>query len=69
MRYLIIGMLTVLISATAAFAQQQPREKPASAQANKPNCPKGYNGCIRGGTLKMGYTQVEAAAFCTRACR
>jgi hypothetical protein len=65
MRLMIIGILTLLIGGTSAFAQQQ--QKPAKQSAPQTGCPSGYDNCVRGG-MKMGYSQTEAGGYCTRRC-
>jgi hypothetical protein len=65
MRLMIIGILTVLIVGTSAFAQQQ--QKPPKSAATQTGCPNGYDRCVRGG-MKMGYSATEAGNYCTRRC-
>jgi hypothetical protein len=65
MRLMIIGMLTVLIGSTGAFAQQQ--QKPPKPAATQTGCPSGYDNCVKGG-MKMGYSQTEAGGYCSRRC-
>ena len=60
-----LGMLTVLIGSTGAFAQQQ--QKPPKPAATQTGCPSGYDNCVKGG-MKMGYSQTEAGGYCTRRC-
>jgi hypothetical protein len=64
MRLMIIGILTVLIGGTSAFAQQQKPPKPTATQTG---CPNGYDRCVKGG-MKMGYSASEAGGYCTRRC-
>ncbi len=59
MRLMIIGILTVLIVGTSAFAQQQ--QKPPKPAATQTGCPNGYESCVRGG-MRMGYSQTEAGS-------
>jgi hypothetical protein len=66
MRLMIIGMLTVLIGSTSAFAQQAKPPKPAATQQGGV-CANGYERCVKGG-VRMGYSHTEAGAFCTRKC-
>jgi hypothetical protein len=63
MHLMIIGMLTVLIGSTGAFAQQQ--QKPPKPAATQRMSQRLY--CVKGG-MKMGYSQTEAGGYCTRRC-
>jgi hypothetical protein len=66
MRLMIIGILTVLIVDSSAFAQQQ-QKPPKPAATTQTGCPNGYDRCVKGG-MKMGYSASEAGGYCTRRC-